>query len=339
MTNEIDIRLTGGWPALTEALKLKDCPLKSWLVERFPSTNTKAVFQAYKNSVGPIRVPASAEPAGGGSGAIGGSFDYLVRFLVDPHPDIELPAAGARRFGGRMPTAVAELAARVGAQPPPLGESTSDTAATRFDGPCVPEPRDTELLARSCWALSLLTELYRGVPPERSPLAVAVNPHTVDAEALLALASAAALDQLAALREQAETILLPALASKRGPWAVGPVFSGSALMNADADLIAAGTLVEIKTLLGSKRQDGTRYATLDAQVLFQMLGYVLLDFDDEFGIHELKLFNARYGHLATWPIQELLDILAGRPIELASLRAEFKQFLRTGGQQAIRARA
>ena len=132
----------------------------------------------------------------------------------------------------------------------------------------------------------MLTELARGVPPDRSPLAE-LDRQRVDGDALLALPSPAALDQLAAVRTQAEAVLLPALACRPGSWAIGPVFSGSALMNADADMIAADTLVKIKTVLRIKRKDGSRYGTLVGQMLFQMLGYMLLDFDDEFGIREL----------------------------------------------------
>ncbi|OZM70294.1 hypothetical protein CFN78_25530 [Amycolatopsis antarctica] len=165
-----------------------------------------------------------------------------------------------------------------------------------------------------------------------------LDPATVSGDDLLSLASPAALDQLAALREQAEAVLVPALATRTGTWSVGPTFTGSVLMNADADLIAAGTLVEIKTVLGSKRADGSRYATLDAKVLFQILGYALLDFHDEFTIREVALFNARFGHLAIWNLQDLLDGAAGRPVELSSLRAEFEEFLRNEGEPVVEVR-
>lgn len=39
---------------------------------------------------------------------------------------------------------------------------------------------------------------------------------------------------------------------------MGPTFAGSRFMNADADVIAAGLLLELKTNLGNKRSDGTR---------------------------------------------------------------------------------
>jgi hypothetical protein len=46
--------------------------------------------------------------------------------------------------------------------------------------------------------------------------------------------------QLAAFRHLFETALLPRLAARTGPWALGPTFAGSEFIKADADLIAAG---------------------------------------------------------------------------------------------------
>ncbi|GLZ28069.1 hypothetical protein Lesp02_02590 [Lentzea sp. NBRC 105346] len=331
----IELRLHSEWPALTEALKPAGSSLRVFLAERFP--HTKPVFQHYKDSVGPLVVPAGPGTAGVGTGTVGGAFDWLVDFLVHPAPDMHLPAVGARRYGARMPAALVELAALLQTREPVEDGRAGQGAVSEFDGPCSGTTVDPELLARGCWALSLLTELGRGVPPERSPLAE-LNPAIVTGRDLLGMASDAALDQLTALRQQAESVLLPALASRVGRWAIGPTFEGSALMNADADLIAAATLVEIKTLLGGKRKDGTRYATLDGPTLFQMLGYVLLDFSDRFAIRELMLFNARYGHIATWDVSQLLHTLAGHPVDLQALRTEFAAFLRSGAKPSLRVR-
>ncbi|WP_433657907.1 hypothetical protein ACQPW1_39340 [Nocardia sp. CA-128927] len=62
--------------------------------------------------------------------------------------------------------------------------------------------------------------------------------------------------------------------------------------------------------------------------MFQMVGYALLDSQDEFAIREVAFFNARYGHLACWGLQELLDFLPGRQVDLPTLRSEFARFLR-----------
>ncbi len=57
-----------------------------------------------------------------------------------------------------------------------------------------------------------------------------------------------------------EQALLPELATRHGMWALGPSFTGPALIKADADLIAAGLLLKVKTSQGDKRPDGTRGA-------------------------------------------------------------------------------
>lgn len=44
-----------------------------------------------------------------------------------------------------------------------------------------------------------------------------------------------------------ETVLLPQLHRHSGQWYLGPTFTGSALMKADADLITAGLLLDLKT--------------------------------------------------------------------------------------------
>jgi hypothetical protein len=97
------------------------------------------------------------------------------------------------------------------------------------------------VLARACWALALLTELYRiGLRPD-SPLA-RLPARAVSAEQLMALAPPKTVAEFLDLRGHAEQVLLPALAVGGGAWAIGPTFSGSQIMNADADLVAAGLL-------------------------------------------------------------------------------------------------
>lgn len=108
-----------------------------------------------------------------------------------------------------------------------------------FEGPSIPSGANPGMLACACWALSLLTEFSRGVALQQSPLA-RLQLATVCSEDLLGLAPPAALDQLSRPREQAEQVLLPALRTRRGAWIVGPTFDGSVIMNADADLVAAG---------------------------------------------------------------------------------------------------
>jgi len=102
-------------------------------------------------------------------------------------------------------------------------------------------------------------------------------------------------------------------------WAIGPTFTGSALMKADADLIAAGLLLDLKTT--------ARKPSLGVLDLFQIIGYALLDYDDQFGISSVGIFSARYAYLATWELGALLDELAGHEMSLAIMRGQFRDLL------------
>jgi hypothetical protein len=139
------------------------------------------------------------------------------------------------------------------------------------------------------------------------------------ADELLALAPPAALGQLTAFRHVFETALLPKLTGRRGPWALGPTFTGSALIRADADLIVARLLLDLKTT--------AKKPSLGITDLFQVIGYALLDFDDEYKLDELGIFSARYAYLATWDLGALLEELAGGQVSLQGTRTEFRELL------------
>jgi hypothetical protein len=212
-----------------------------------------------------------------------------------------------------MPDALMEIAASLG-----YGHDLSDGDGTDFAGPAGGNEADPTYLASACWALALLTEVYR------NPLVMTSGPlerfqyQRPSASQLLELTPPAALGQLAAFRDVFATSLLPELACRPGHWVLGPVFTGSALIKADADLITAGLLLDLKT--------DSRFS-LGLTVLFQVIGYALLDFNDAYGLTDVGIFSARYAHLTTWGISELLGELASRPVSVAGARLEFRQLL------------
>ncbi|OKI81192.1 hypothetical protein A6A27_40520 [Micromonospora sp. CB01531] len=298
-------------------LSARNSPARSFIQERFG--RWQDLQARYRESAGPLAIPGGpANPA-----TIGSAFDWMVRFMVHPRPDLRLALIGVRI--PRVRQAVHELALMLDY---PDRDGSGSVGTARFSGPVAGSEADHQLLARACWALALLTDLYRVGPTPGSPL-MALAPRSITAEKLLDLASPEAVEELRALRASADRILLPALAARHGAWAVGPTFAGSSLMNADADLIAAGLLLELKTSLGSKRRDGTRRSSLEAPTIMQLLGYVLLDFSDEFAIAAVGVYNARYAHLTTWHLPELLAELAGRPVDLKEERAAFHELLST----------
>jgi hypothetical protein len=89
---------------------------------------------------------------------------------------------------------------------------------------------------------------------------------------------------------------------------------------ADADLIVNDCLLEIKTTVQS---------AIDTQWIRQLIGYVLLDYDDAHGITAgitaVGFYLPRHGVLRSWPLQECLAALTGdTAASLSSLRSEFR---------------
>jgi len=310
---------------LTRALDDRRSPVRLFLEERFPSTGD--IQRRYREDAPALVIPGNeANP-----GTVGTACDWLLRYLLHPQPDVRLALMGAgfiAQNGPGLSLALFELCDILGI--PTSGTMPPPQASPRtFTGPVPGSTIEPELLARGCWALALLTEFYRA-----GPVAAAGGPlGRLDADAkpdLLALASPAALDQIAQLRRVLEQALLPALATRQGTWALGPTFTGSVLLNADADLIAAGLLLEVKTSQGARRTDGTRRATLSKLDLLQLIGYALLDFNDDYQITELGIFAARFAYLATWPATDLLSELAGHNVDLPATREAFRQLLQDG---------
>jgi hypothetical protein len=104
---------------------------------------------------------------------------------------------------------------------------------------------------------------------------------------------------------------------RKTPLRFNPIFDQSLpLGGADADLIAAGVLYDWKAT--TTRQVAGR------QTFWQLLGYVLADTSDRFGIHSVALGGLRWRTRITWPLDEFLAILAdGAHTDLATLRGEF----------------
>jgi hypothetical protein len=290
---------------LTYELTQKDSPVRRFFDDRL-GVGLKDVQAAYRTGAGPVLVTGVPREAAD-PGTIGTAADWMMRFLVHPAPSLALAAQGASLCG--MLSALQELAVMLGFR---------DRGTAQFSGPAKGIGTEPRLLYRACWGLALLTEVYRRGPAIAEAGPISRLPDS-SARSLLAAAPEAGLEQLAALRTVMESGLLPAVAARDGLWAIGPVFAGSQIMAGDADLIAGGLLVELKTV-GKK-------PSLGVTDLWQMLGYVLMDYIDEFAVTDVALFSARYGYLAQWNLGTLLPQLAGAPTTAAALRADFRALL------------
>ncbi|MDD4051004.1 MAG: hypothetical protein PHR28_03755 [candidate division Zixibacteria bacterium] len=171
-----------------------------------------------------------------------------------------------------------------------------------------------ERLARLCYILACFEQEYRAGPFFDSPLALIPRDATTE-NVLQSVPDAAAKD----------LVRLSHLAYRRwkqrlgGPTFMNPTFAGSDVIGgADADLIADHCLWEVKT-------------TVDPRIcrfwLYQLIGYVLLDFLDRYKLHEVGIYFSRQGEFLRWPIKELmahLSIPGTKRINLRALRRDFE---------------
>jgi hypothetical protein len=193
-------------------------------------------------------------------------------------------------------------------------------------------------LARHCYALGLFELAYRSpshadehllvILDQQMDRAMSVNATVLPEERgrfvseILALARDEWVDDLCQLSRQFLErcgSLLPQ------PTVLNPTFAGSAdVGGADADLIVDRCLLEIKTTVRS---------AIEARWLHQLLGYVLLDYDDTYGINSLGFYLVRHGVLRRWLLQDVLEALTGDTVaSLPALRSEFRAVCEQAGR-------
>ena len=173
---------------------------------------------------------------------------------------------------------------------------------------------DENELNGHCFVLALLEEAFRtgrvgGVPGAD---------HSMDAEALLDLADSDCIDDLTELSWEFYDGFNCLLGL---PYVLNPTFEGSeAVGGADADVIVDGTLIEIKT---------TSKSEIRREWLWQLLGYVLLDYTDAYGINGIGLYLARQGRLIKWDMDEVMHGLGSENSpNVRELRTQFMELMK-----------
>jgi len=98
---------------------------------------------------------------------------------------------------------------------------------------------------------------------------------------------------------------------------------GSQMLDgADADLIVDGRLIEIKT---------NRTAKIEQKDLWQIVGYALSDFDEQFSISEVGIYFSRHGIQIIWKLDDLIELLAGEKKAFENLQASLRRVLERRG--------
>lgn len=293
--------------SLTSHLDDKSSPIGQFIKQHFSQTTalTKEANQRLKSArtLRPLEAAGEAYPYG----TLGAAVDYRLRYAFAITPYQHLVAwHGALLLshpGGFYPRRLVkaffeQLDATLQAIQP---------AGKRLDA------AEEQTLNRYCFVLSLFEQVFRSNAYVQGPLLQPTVKRNV--EELLAIPQLACLDDLGAMF----TLFYNGYASLLSrPAILNPVFTGSMdIGGADADMIVEGCLIDIKASIA---------AQLKADFLYQLAGYVLLDYNDTYHITSVGTYMARQGILFSWPLAEFLQKLAGvGDTALSSLRQEFRK--------------
>jgi hypothetical protein len=296
--------------SLTKLIDDRHGPVREFFEERLPDLRS---FRARWRAAGPPTIlPAGDKPAWG---VLGAAIDYRIRYLFDaPDPFTFVAAASQVDFGSS--TAAAANAESIMARLEGRDAYGNLAGALKeLTSRCSPVGRlladdDERRLCRLCCLLALHESVARiGLGPT-SPLAAVSIEASIDEQ--LALVDEMWVDDLVALAAGAVDTLGHLFGQPVTP---GPVFAGSIdVGGADGDLIVGHTLLEIKTTKNPPERSW----------LYQLVGYLLLDYDDRYEIDELGFVIPRIPALITWPADELFASLVSSHVDRTGLRAEFR---------------
>jgi hypothetical protein len=303
----IDLPLTG-------QLRYSASPVSRFLAEHLPGT--RRVVRDYLERIGGLPRPVQPRdvryPAWA---ALGHAIDFRLRLSLG-WPLGDAVMAGVEAIGddlalhGAPPLAIRRALHECGCD---LLESVDGSLRDRGS---VADDR----LTRLCFVAAFYEDVYRTGQVSRYGMLTSATASTT-LDDLVAAVPGYVVDDIG------EQIVLAADTFGRfrrlRPQAVtcGPVFTGSAdIGGADADFILDGLLLDCKATTMPRK--------LGADEIGQLAGYLLLDYDDEFGIREVGLYLSRQGAAITWAVPSFLKML-GADASLPELRGQLRAYLRS----------
>ncbi|MFD4318976.1 hypothetical protein [Streptomyces sp. NPDC058548] len=303
--------------SLTSCLKDPHSPISQFLSTELPAM--PALIGHYRAQL-PMR-PDTARPQDPGPfsyRSLGQAIDLRLRIAFGTPIGSPLTAGillTARSMGDSVSLEAALAVADTGQAL--LGQLKAQPAAT--PGAMLREPSTEEQVARLCFVAAWFEEVYRqglnpGNPLLHGDLARRLEgmleqvPHYVPGD----------IAQMAALADRPGALQC-ILELGEADRVCGPTFAGSHHVGgADADYIAGGHLIDCKATIHPQR--------LGRAELYQLAGYLLLDYDDVYGIDRVGLYLARQGRLVDWEVAEFLALLGARR-SLPELRAACRDAL------------
>jgi hypothetical protein len=311
-----------GVVSLTSELKDAQSPLSVFTAASFPGTKElAAAFRAVRPADGEGLQPTVPAGTRVPWGTLNAAVDHRLRYAFTGTSELpEGMSIVLTKVGRLVAPAVAAAIRKTGMD---LWNMLDELVAMHQPGdrsrplslPASAEGR----LSRLCYAMVWFEEVYRtGRLWPGTPLADA-GPALTASGLLEAVPDFAVDDLIAQARFAADA--LGDLRASYPPSAVyaGPTFAGSTDVDgADADLIIGDLLIDVKGTVTPSR--------LRKPEFYQLLGYALLDFDDEYGIRRLGFYLSRFGRLITWTVEEYLALL-GSTRSVAELRRDCAEML------------
>jgi hypothetical protein len=266
--------------------------------------------------------------------------DYLSRLTALPHPvqpvDVRYPNWSALghtidyrlrlSFGATLGEAVSHGVAILAERTPLRGASARPALA--IAGRRLLDTVNAHLagirrltdgaLTRLCYVASFFEDVYRTGQIRRFSMLAEAGTAT-DLDSLIAAVPAYVIEDIDQQMLLSHQTLAPYRALPQRARICGPVFSGSDDVPADADFVLGGLLLDCKATRDPQR--------LGQEEVYQLAGYLLLDYDDEFAIDRIGLYLSRQGGLITWSTEEFLGRL-GATAPLRQLRTNLRTHLR-----------
>lgn len=300
--------------SLTGQLKHDDSPVSQFMTRRLPDTGgLERDYHTYlaglPHPVQPIDVRYPNWSALGHAidyrlrlsfgGTLGPGVDFAVHLLDErDHHWPEAPEPDVRRA---------------------LVDVGEDLLATVDAHLADPAGQDEEALTRLCFVAAFFEDIYRTGQIRRFSMLADATASTQLAD-LTAAVPDYAIEDIGKQMRLAERPLAPFRALSRQAKVCGPVFTGSSdIGGADADYVLDGLLLDCKATRNPRH--------LGREEIYQLAGYLLLDYHDDYRIDRVGLYLSRQGGLITWPVDEFLHRL-GTTTPLPQLRARLREHLR-----------
>lgn len=306
--------------SLTSELKRPESGVSRFLNEHL--SDISAVLSAYRARLGNFAPPVRPDDARPSYRMLGHTIDHRLRICLGAETgqpietgvrmslvaDNGFPAAEVRRALHKAGLAMLdELRHYEGASGPSL----------------VLAPETEDRLVRLCFIASHFEEFFRLGGFVRGSWLGDASPATTLEDLIAAVPDYVVTDIAAQM----------ALAERPGPFSswcalpeeekiCGPVFGGSRdVGGADADFILGRQLIDCKATIRPER--------LGRAEIHQLAGYLLLDYEDVYGVDRVAFYLSRQGALISWSAEDFLGLL-GSQLALPDLRAACQHALTNG---------